>query len=78
MSIIDSPRRVGIITPEQAVELTGMTYDKYGSLFCPVQDLNDNWVISMIEIESNVNEQVKWVNSLPLVEYNPKPEMPWW
>lgn len=78
MSIIDNPRKVGIITEEQAAELIGQAYDNYGSLFGPVQDANDNWVISKIEIESNVNESFKWVNSIPLVEYNPKPEMPWW
>lgn len=78
MSIIDNPRKVGIITEEQAAELIGQAYDKYASLFCPIQDANDNWVISQIEIESNVNESFKWVNSIPLVEYNPKPEMPWW
>ncbi len=77
-SIIETPRKVGIITEEQAVELIGQAYDKYGSLFCPIQDANDNWVISQIEIESNVNAQFKWVNSIPFVEYKPKPEMPWW
>lgn len=78
MSIIDNPRRVGIITEEQAVMLTGESYDKYGSSFSPVQDVNDNWVISQVEIESNMNAQFSWVNSIPLVEYKPKPEMPWW
>lgn len=78
ISIIETPRKVGIITEKEAGLLTGESYDKYGSLFCPVQDVNDNWVISQIEIESNVNERFKWVNSLPLVEYKPKPEMPWW
>ena len=77
-SIIETPRKVGIIKEEQATELTGQSYDNYGSLFCPVQDVNDNWVISQVEIESNVNAQFKWVNSLALVDYKPKPEMPWW
>jgi hypothetical protein len=69
---------VGIITEEQALELFGQPFDEYGSLFSPVQDFYDRWVISEIEIVYNTNTNFAWVNSLPLVEWVAKIEVPWW
>ena len=63
---------VGIITEIQKDELVDLkwTEDTY---FNPVQDCNDNWVISEEEINGNENTSVSWVNSLPLVDYCPLP-----
>lgn len=69
---------VAIITEEQAIELFGQTFDEYGSLFYPVQDFYDRWVISEIEVTYNTNTDFPWVNSLPLVPWVPKEELPWW
>lgn len=69
---------VAIITEEQAIELFGQTFDECGSLFYPVQDFYDRWVISEIEVTYNTNTDFPWVNSLPLVPWIPKEELPWW
>jgi len=66
---------VGIITENQKDELVGLkwTDDTY---FNPIQDINDNWVISEEEVNGNENTSVSWVNSLTLSEYEPKPVPP--
>jgi len=46
------------------------------SYFNPIQDCYDEWVISQEEVEGNVNPDFAWVNSLPLVDYCPKPVPP--
>lgn len=69
---------VAIITEEQAIELFGQSFDEYGSLFYPVQDFYDRWVISEVEVTYNTNTDFAWVNSLPLVPWVPKEELPWW
>ncbi len=35
----------------------------------PIQDINDNWIISEEEINQSTLE---WLKSLPLTEYQPK------
>jgi len=69
---------VAIITEEQAIELFGQTFDECGSLFYPVQDFYNRWVISEIEVTYNTNTNFPWVNSLPLIPWVPKEEIPWW
>ena len=64
--------QVGILTEVQKDELVGQLYDEY-SYFNPIQDLNDNWIISVEEIDQCVNEQFMWVKELPLIPYEPKP-----
>ena len=64
---------VGIITESQKDELIGLkwTDDTY---FNPVQDCNDNWIISEEEISGNENTSVSWVNNIsPLIDYCPPP-----
>lgn len=63
---------VAIITAEQAELLIGQDYDGMGSLFSPIQDNNDNWVISQMEIELNIHQEYNWLNELPLVTFEPK------
>lgn len=74
----ESEPMVAIITEEQAIELFGQTFDEYDSLFYPVQDFYDRWVISEVEVTYNTNTNFAWVNSLPLTEWVPKIEIPWW
>lgn len=66
---------VGLLTVEQKDELVGQMYapDCY---FNPIQDLNDNWVISIEEMEYCTNEEFMWVKDLPLIIYEPKPSPP--
>ena len=66
---------VGLLTIEQKDELVGQMYAP-DSYFNPIQDLNDNWVISVEEIANCVNDEFIWVKELPLIIYEPKPSPP--
>jgi hypothetical protein len=66
---------VGLLTEIQKDELIGQLYDE-DSYFNPIQDLNDNWIISVEEIDQCVNPEFIWVKDLPLIPYEPKPTPP--
>jgi hypothetical protein len=67
--------QVGLLTDVQKDELVGQLYDE-DSYFNPIQDLNDNWIISVEEIDQCVNPEFIWVKELPLIPYEPKPTPP--
>ena len=67
--------QVGLLTESQKNELVGQLYDE-DSYFNPIQDANDNWIISVEEMEFCVNPEFMWVKDLPLIEYKPKPSPP--
>jgi hypothetical protein len=67
--------QVGLLTETQKDELVGQLYDE-DSYFNPIQDLNDNWIISVEEMEQCVNPSFMWVKDLPLIPYEPKPTPP--
>jgi hypothetical protein len=67
--------QVGLLTLSQKEELEGQLYDA-DSYFNPIQDINDNWIISVEEIEQNENSLLAWVKDLPLIEFEPKPAPP--
>ena len=62
--------QVGILTEEQKDTLIGQLYspDIY---FNPIQDLNNNWIISITEIQQ-CNNEFSWVKELELIDYEPK------
>jgi len=60
---------IAILTAEQKDQLVGQTYDGV-CFYNPIQDINDNWIISEEEINQSTLE---WLKSLPLSEYQPKP-----
>jgi hypothetical protein len=62
---------VAILTIEQKEQLQGQQYAT-DSYFNPIQDLNNNWVISQEEIEQNTNVDFSWLANLKLVEHLPK------
>jgi hypothetical protein len=66
---------VGLLTESQKNELVGQLYDE-DSYFNPIQDIEDNWIISVEEMEFCVNPEFQWVKDLPLIEYKPKPSPP--
>jgi hypothetical protein len=66
---------VGLLTLEQKNEITGQLYAP-DSYFNPIQDINDNWVISTEEMEECTNETFIWVKDLELIPYEPKPVPP--
>ena len=62
---------VGLLTEVQKNEIVGQWYAP-DSYFNPIQDINDNWIISVEEMEQCVNPEFMWVRDLPLIEYVPK------
>jgi len=67
--------QVGLLTEAQKDSLIGQLYDD-DSYFNPIQDINDNWIISVEEMEFCVNPEFMWVKDLPLIPYEPKPSPP--
>ena len=67
--------QVGLLTESQKDSLVGQLYDE-DSYFNPIQDIDNNWIISIEEIEFCVNAEFMWVKDLPLIEYKPKPSPP--
>ena len=63
---------VGLLTIEQKDQLVGQWYAP-DSFFNPIQDINDNWIISTEEIIYCTNEEFMWVKDLDLITYEPKP-----
>ena len=66
---------VGLLTEQQKNDLLLQWYapDCY---FNPIQDIKDNWVISVEEVANCTNEEFMWVKDLPLIIYEPKPSPP--
>jgi predicted DNA-binding transcriptional regulator len=62
---------VGLLTEAQKDELVGQLYAPY-SYYNPIQDIDNNWVISVEEIEQTVTPEFMWVKDLPLIPYTPK------
>jgi len=66
---------VGLLTELQKDELIGQWYAP-DSFYNPIQNLEDQWVISVEEMEQCVNPEFMWVKDLELIEYLPKPTPP--
>ena len=67
--------QVGLLTEAEKDSLVGQQYAP-DSYFNPIQDLYDQWVISIEEIDFCVNPEFQWVKDLPLIDYLPKPSPP--
>ena len=74
---------IAIITQQQKNILVGQTYDGV-CFFNPIQDLNDNWIISEIEYYhclglwylDELQTDLQFITNLTLSEYLPKPQTP--
>ncbi len=62
---------VGLLTIEQKDLLIGQMFDE-DSYFNPIQDDNDNWIISIEEIEQNLNTSFVWLQDLEMIIFVPK------
>jgi hypothetical protein len=62
---------VGLLTVEQKDSLVGQLYAP-DSYFNPIQDANDNWIISIEEIENNENPAFEWLLDLEMIIFVPK------
>ena len=60
--------KVGILTIEQKEQLVDKEYNT-DSFFGPIQDINNNWILSIEEMNLCVNPDFIWVKELPLIEY---------
>ena len=65
--------QVGLLTETQKNQLVGQ-YFTDDSIFNPVQDNNNNWVISTVEMTTCTNEQFMWVQNLEIIPFVPKPK----
>lgn len=63
---------VYLLTEQQKELIVGKEYIK-DSYFNPIQDINDNWIISEYEVLNAENEDILWVKDLEQIEYEPKP-----
>ena len=59
---------VGILTEDQRNQLTGQLFAP-DSYFNAVQDANNNWFISTIQMIDCVNPDFLWVKDLDMIEY---------
>jgi hypothetical protein len=64
---------VYLLTEEQKDQLVGKQYSS-DSFFNPIQDADDNWIISKEEILYCTNEEFSWIQYLPQIVYNPIPD----
>jgi hypothetical protein len=60
--------QVGLLTEIQKDSLLGHHWIP-NVLFNPVQDCNDQWIISLQEIQGNTNPDFEWIKTLPLIEF---------
>jgi hypothetical protein len=67
--------QVGLLTIEQKDSLVGQFWETE-VYFNPVQDLNNNWVLSTEEMQGNTNPNFTWVSELPLIPFEKKPVEP--
>jgi hypothetical protein len=70
----DSTIYVGLLTEVQKNQLLGQWFAT-DSYFHSVQDINNNWFISTIQIINCVNPDFLWVKDLDLILYEPKPSI---
>jgi predicted DNA-binding transcriptional regulator len=62
---------VGLLTETQKDELVGQLYAPR-SYYNPIQDFNDNWIISIEEIEQTIAPEFMWLKDVPLIPYTQK------
>ncbi len=67
--------KVRLLTVQEKDDLVGQTYAP-SSYFNPIEDCNDNWIISNEECDQCVNPEFMWVKDLPEIDYCPKPVPP--
>jgi len=58
--------KVGLLILEQKNEIEGQLYAP-DSFFNPIQDLNNNWIISTQEMNECIVEEFMWVKDLQLI-----------
>ena len=67
----DLNKNVGLLNEQQKDTLIGQPYGP-DSMFNPIQDKHDNWIISTEEMMFCINPEFMWVKDLDLIIYEPK------
>ncbi len=62
---------VGLLSIAQKDLLVGQMFDE-DSYFNPIQDNDENWIISIEEIEQNKNPEFSWLQDLEMIVFVPK------
>jgi hypothetical protein len=75
LTLLDKSIYVGLLTEIQKNEIVGQSFAP-DSYFNPIQDINNNWIISIEEMEQCINPDFLWVKNLDLIIYEPKPTPP--
>jgi hypothetical protein len=65
---------VGLLTETQKNQLTGQLFAP-DSYFHSVQDINNNWFISITQMTDCINPDFIWIKDLDLIPYLPKPDI---
>jgi len=67
--------KVRLLTLIQKEAIEGKQYTP-SSYFNPIQDCNDEWIISNEEVDNCVETDYLWVKDLPIIDYCKKPFSP--
>lgn len=62
---------VGLLTLSEVESLSGKTYAE-NNYYNPVQDINDNWIISIEEIDQTTDPEFLWIKSISLIPFEGK------
>ncbi len=60
------------ISEQVARQIAEIDYDGMGSLFYPIQDVDNNWIISQQECENCIYQDIKNLIGQDLIPFNPK------
>ena len=61
-----------LLTETQKQEIEGKRF-AIDSYFNPIQDENNNWIISVEEQDQCIHPDFQWIKQCPRIEYKPKP-----
>ena len=64
--------QVILLTQDQAASLQGRMF-AIDSYFLIQQDIDDNYFITVFEMEHCTNPELQWIKKCPRIEYKPKP-----
>ena len=68
----DPTTLVALLTEEEKDLLVGVFYSD-DSIYNPIQDFYNDWIISLEEVNDTINPDTMWVKDLNIIEYKPKP-----
>jgi hypothetical protein len=61
-----------LLTETQKQEIEGKRF-AIDSYFNPIQDEDNNWIISVEEQDQCIHPDFQWIKQCPHIEYKPKP-----